>query len=677
MAGLRIALLGGLEIVGCDNAAGVSLTKKARALLAYLALQRGQPQSRERLANLLWGTSAEKQARANLRQTLSTLRKAFNDEDYLVTDGDCISLDLIGFDLDVTAFEQAVTEPAPESLKRTAVLYKGDLLDGFSLREELFEAWVGAERERLRVLAVGALTKLVAYYDDVGETECCIGTATRLLTLDPLHEEVHRMLMHAYAAQGRQTSALKQFETCRGILMRELGVEPERKTVELYRKIRRQRAKCGTALESDGPGDNNGTNSANDGYGEGLRLPEGPSVVVLPFENKGGDPQRGYLADGITENIIGGLSRFRNLFVIALKSSYAARDSGEDVQELGRRLGVAHIVEGTVRRTHNRVRLAVQLIDAATGCHVWAEHYDRDIDKIYEIQDDVTNIIIATLAGRIDEANLQRAAHKPTKQLVAYDYLLRARQCLNRYTQEGELQARRYLERALSIDPEFAAAYAGLAISYIHEYEAAWSELPIEALERAYELSHKALALDDAQTAGLYALASAYHYRGQNELALLQIDKALAINPNDYHNICSKAWFLAFGGKPSEGIACSHKAMRLNPFTPDSCLYTIGAAEYITHRYKAAIEAFGKINGPGILNLKPAWLAASYAQLGRHAQANLAVQEVRRLATKDPAMPKHNGKEAWHCYWARLNRFENPEDFEHFMDGLRKAGLPG
>ncbi len=665
MAGLRIALLGGLEIAG-EAAARTTLTRKARALIAYLALRGARGQSREKLAELLWGNSAEEQARANLRQALSSIRKALNGDGtvYLVTDGDQISLAGPDIDLDVALFERLVAEATPDALKRAATLYKGDLLDGFSLKEGSFEAWARAERERLRHLASDALTKLIAHCDEVGDTERCVETAARLLTLDPLREAAHRILMRAYAAQGRHASALKQFEACRDILKRELGVEPEPETVALYRDIRRQRA--------DAPSDT--IETAPQPEAEGPPLPDGPSVAVLPFENKSGDPDQAYFADGLTENVISGLTRFHEILVIGVKSILIVREQAADLREIGHALGVAHVVEGSVRKAGERVRVTVQLVDAATGQRLWAENYDRDLDDIFAVQDEITNVIVATLAGQIEQLELGRAATKPAGDLVAYDCLLRGRQCLKRYTKDGELEARRHFERALGLDPDYAAAYAGLSISCLHEYEASWCEAPDEALERAYTLAQKAVALDDADSPARYAIASACYYRGQHELAMVHVEKALELNPNDYHNICSKGYFLAFSDRPSESIACSNEAMRLNPLTPDNCLFAIGIAEYVAGRYEEALAAFGKTKGWGLL--RPAWIAACYAQLGRDAQARAAGAEVRDLAPGDPSVPDEDDIERWRAYWSRLLRFEDPNDQARFLQGLRKAGLP-
>jgi len=666
MAGLRIALLGGLGIEEGEISARPSLTRKSRALVAYLALQGARGQSREKLAELLWGNSAEEQARANLRQALSSLRKALNGNEatYLVTNGDQVSLAGRDIDLDVAEFERLVAEATPQALKRAAALYRGDLLDGFSLKEDSFETWARAERERLRHLACDALTKLIAHCDEVGDTERCVETAARLLTLDPLREAAHRILMRAYAAQGRQASALKQFEACRDILRREVSVEPEPQTVALYREIRQQRA---IAL-----GD--GVETAPESEVEGPPLPDGPSVAVLPFENESGNPDQEYFAAGLTENIINGLTRFREILVIGVKSILVVRDQAPDLREIGRTLGVAHIVEGSVRKAGDRIRVIAQLVDAATGQRLWAENYDRDLDDIFAVEDEITNIIVATLAGQIEHLELGRATKKPAEDPAAYDCLLRGRQCLSRYTKDGEFDARRHFERAVGLDPDYAAAYAGLSISYVHEYEASWSEAPEEALERSYSLARKAVALDDADSTARYALANACFYRGQHELAKVHIEKALELNPNDYHNICAKAWFLAFSDRPSEGVACSIEAMRLNPLAPDNCLFAIGMAEYVAGRYEEALAAFGKTKDWGLL--RPAWIAACYAQLGRDAQAQAAAAEVRELAPSDPSIPDEADIEHWRAYWSRLIKFEDPNDRERFLEGLRMAGLP-
>jgi TolB-like protein len=566
MARLSLATLGGLEIGGAATP-GPSLPRKAQGMLAYLALNGAQPVSREKLAALFWGDSPDSQARTNLRQNLSSLRRflAAQGVEALVTEGDRVALDLEAIDIDVATFEALCAAGTPEALAQAAALYGGGFLDGFSLREESFESWARIERQRLRGLAIEALCALADRSEEAGDLEGAMAAANRLLALDPLREQAHRLLMRGHGAQGRLGAALKQFETCRETLARELGVQPEAATQELYRELRERRlstnggggraaAQATKALEEAGPAISAAPPT------------DRPSIVVWPFENLGGDSEQDYFAAGITENIIMGLTRFQDLFVIGLKSAFAARDDGEAAEQTGRRLGVRYLVEGRVRRSGKRVRVTAQLIEAASGRRLWAERYDRDLDDLFAVQDEITDVIVATVAGRIEEAGRRHAEAKRPQDMDVYDCLLRGRHCLNQYTRATEIEARRHFERALALEPNNAAAHAGLAVSHLHEFEAVWAAAPERSLERAFELAQKAVALDEFDSMARYAMANTYYYRQEYELAKLQVEKALELNPNDYHNICSKGWIMTFSGQVAEGVACSTEGMRINPF---------------------------------------------------------------------------------------------------------------
>ncbi len=405
-----------------------------------------------------------------------------------------------------------------------------------------------------------------------------------------------------------------------------------------------------------------------------LPLPDKPSIAVLPFTNMSSDPDQSYFSDGLTENIIAGLTRFREILVIGVKSILVVREKAANLSEIGRLLGVAHIVEGSVRKIGNRVRVNAQLVDAATGQHLWAENYDRDLDDLFAIEDEITEIIVATLAGQIEQRELRRAAKKTNDEQGAYDCVLRGRQCLNRYTKDSEFEACRHFERALELDPKFASAYTGLSTSFIHEYISDWSDAPEDALDRAYDFGQKAVALDGADSSACKAIADTYFFRGEYELAEAHSEKAIELNPNDYHNLCQRGFILAATGRLSESITCSTEAMRLNPLVPDNCLFTIGVAEYAAERYEEALVSFSKINGWGLL--RPAWIAACYAQLGREEQAQAAAAEVRVLAQSDPSTPGEVEIERWRTYWLRIFKFKDENDRKKFFEGLRKAGLP-
>jgi TolB-like protein len=670
MPELKISLLGGLEIAG-DPATTTPLTRKARGMLAYLALHPQQAQSREKLAALFWGGTADTQARTSLRQTLSCLRRtvAAANSARLVTDGDQVALDPSGVVLDVRQFEALLAQATTDSLEQAMALYRGDLLDGFSLKEEAFEEWVAAERARLRVRATEALERLVAEYRKAQDLGRCLQAAVRLLMLDPLREDIHRDVMHIHAAQGRLSSAMKQYEICRDILWRELGIQPEPETQKLFHELRLRREKAAESALSASP-----TVRQPSTAERGLPLPGKPSVAVLPFDNDSGDADQAYFANGITDNIITGLTRFRDLVVVSFASSWVARERSGDAEEIGRRLSVTHIVEGTVRRGGNRVRVTAQLIDAATGRRIWAERYDRTLDDVFAVQDEITDLIVATLAGRIEEASRQQSAQKPATDLAAYDFLLRARECMRRYTKDGESAARAYLTQAIQYDPNYAPAYAALALSHIHEYESSWSEDPPSAIGRALEMARKAVSLDDTESVAHGVLAYAAHYRDEHDFAKKEIERATALNPNDYYNLCVKTWILNFSSHPEEGLACRDQSLRLNPFAPDSCLLAIGVAEYTMRQYGQSAETFGQMSSWDLLRW--ACLAACHAQLGQDAEAHAAAARALDSVRAAYAGETADAVGHWLAYVRRMFRFRKPDDWKHLLDGFRKAGIP-
>jgi TolB-like protein len=683
MARPHLSLFGGFEVAG-DAAAQAALTRKARAMLAYLALQSGHAQSREKLAALLWGGNGELQARTNLRQALSIIRKAIPSSNggRFNTDGDSVVLNLDDLEFDVARFETLAAGSAPQHWEEAISLYRGDLLDGFSLREEPFEDWLRMERERLRAVAVAALEKLTAHYAAAEDFARCAQAAARLLALEPLREDIHRALMRAYAAQGRFNLALKQHEACRDALQKELGLQPEPETRRLFDELRARRMTSGEAqAPSREPETSSKTRAAVrrqlaliPPFDSDLPVPAKPSVAILPFDCSGGDADQTYFANGMAENIITGLTRFHDLFVIGHKSSLAMHEASRDVQAIGRRLGVAHVVEGSVRKAGDRVRVTAQLVEAATGRRLWAEQYDRSIDDLFSMQDDIADLIVTTLAGRIERASRERAAEKPAKDMVAYDHLLRAREYSRHRTQDGELAARGHLDRALALDQDLASAYACYAISYVHEYEAAWGQDRERVADRAFQLGRKAVALDETDSYAHHALAYAAHYWGRIEFAQKEIDRAIRLNRYDYHNLCVRAWITMFSGRPGEALTDLNEALRLNPFASENCLITIGIAEFMAALYRESCATFARMSSWD--PLRYACLAACQAELGQDEQARAAAEKVRAVAAIEFGGDPVSALERWRAYAEAMFLFQDSADLARFADGLHKAGLP-
>jgi adenylate cyclase len=394
-------------------------------------------------------------------------------------------------------------------------------------------------------------------------------------------------------------------------------------------------------------------------------LPDKPSIAVLPFENLSGDPEQEYFSDGITEDIITDLSKISGLFVIARHSVFTYKGKTIKIAEVGRELGVRHVLEGSVRKANGRVRITAQLVDATTEGHLWAERYDRDLKDIFALQDEVTQKIVAALAVKLTEDEQERLMHKYTDNMEAYDLYLQGVENRNRFTKGANVQARQMFERAIDLDPEFALAYAVLGFTHFHERTFGWSQDP-QSLEHAFELAQRTLDLDDSLSWGHHLLGKVYLWKKQYEKAIAELKKAIALSPNDADQLVGLGYILNFAGKPEEAIELVKKAMRLNPRYPVVYLWELGHAYFLTGRYEEAIETLKSVLDRSS-DFMPAHLllAASYSELGRQEEAQAEAAEIVRL--KSPQDSLEAGKQ-------RLP-YKDQAVIERLLDSLRKAGL--
>ena len=289
------------------------------------------------------------------------------------------------------------------------------------------------------------------------------------------------------------------------------------------------------------------------GSSEPLPLPDKPSIAVLPFTNISGDLEQEYFSDGITEDIITDLSKVSALFVIARNSVFTYKGRAVRVQEVSRDLGVRYVVEGSVRKSGNRVRITAQLIDGMSGGHMWAERYDRDLTDIFALQDEITEKIVAALQVKLTEGEQEQVARRYTENLVAYDYFLRGRADQARATKETNAQAREMFERAIELDPNFAGAYAVLSHTYSRDWSYQWSD-DTQALERASEAAKKAVTLDDSLPLAHARLAWIYLWRRQHEQAIAEVKRAIFLDPNFAEGYARLGIILTYAGRPGEGI---------------------------------------------------------------------------------------------------------------------------
>jgi TolB-like protein len=655
MTPLVLNLLGGFELRPHDGLRIALSTKTGQALLAYLALTPGQRHSRDKLAALLWEDRPDQQARTSLRQTLAVLRKSLPiDPSWINTEGDWIALESGAFETDVARFDSLAQKGGAESLSEAGGLYKGDLLQGFHLRSQGFAEWLTTERERIHARAVQVLGKLLALQSDGAARTNAIATAQHLLSLDPLNEAGHRALMRLYAAEARQDLALRQYEICRDRLRRELNVAPEPETEALQREILARRT--GTRSEAAPPSP--GSPAATTAGSQVVRK-DRPAIAVLPFVNQSGDPAQSYLSDGITEDIITELSRYRSLLVIARSSSFQFGGPAVDVAAVRRKLGVRYVVEGSVRRIGTNVRVTAQLIDTQSEGHLWAERYDRPAEEIFGVQDEVASAIAATLEGRIAASAAEIVRKKPTKDWDAYDYFLQGREWM--YHNKG-IEAEQCFARAVALDPNYVHALAWRSLSLTLNYFVDGSRNQA-MIELAITSAQIALDLDDADGWSHQAMGCACMKLGQMQLAGQHFDRAYQLNPNDVNIAGDRANWLLFAGRPEEAIRLLDAAMQRDPYPPTWIWEVRGGVLYQLKRYEEAIAAYLKA-GPHPWWM-PGLLATAYAQLGQTENARKAVATMRKLKP-DCVLGT----------FARLSIHADPRMREHFLDGLRKAGLP-
>lgn len=393
-----------------------------------------------------------------------------------------------------------------------------------------------------------------------------------------------------------------------------------------------------------------------------LVVPAKPSIAVLPFVNMSGDPDQAFFSDGISEDIITSLSKFRELFVISRHSAFAYRDREVDAATVGRALGVRYVLQGSVRTAGNRARISAQLVDASTNRHLWAERYDRDLTDVFAVQDEVTELIVATISQRLAATERGRQRGAGTGDIEAYGLLMRAQRLLFAGGREANAEARALYEKSIQRDAEFARAYAGLSMTHILDWRYGWSADGTKSLDTALELARKAVGMDAGNARAHAALGFAYLYLKQTKLALAAYERALTLNPNDADIMAELADVLTSDGRPNEAVELIGRAMRLNPYYPDWYLWYLADAYYTQGRFEDAIAAINRMQDP---TEGRRILAASYAQLGRLEEARAAAALVLK------AQPGFTI-----AGWAEKQPDQDPGGLAHYLDALRRAGLP-
>ncbi|WP_037470925.1 adenylate/guanylate cyclase domain-containing protein [Sinorhizobium fredii] len=394
------------------------------------------------------------------------------------------------------------------------------------------------------------------------------------------------------------------------------------------------------------------------------QLPKKPSIAVLPFDNMSGDPEQGYFADGITEDIITDLSKVSGLFVIARNSSFAYKGKTPDIRKVSRELGVRYVLEGSVRRAADRIRINAQMIDGTTGGHLWAERYDRGLEDIFAVQDEVTRTIVNALRVKLTTGEEERREGRGKVDPEAYDLLVRARQAILQFNSQSSMEARSMLQRAIAIDPGLAAAYASLSIIALTDFINRWNGATPEDLTQAFDLAQKAIDTDDTEPLGPHALSLALSWMRRLDEAEVAAQRAIELDPNLASGYTALGAIRDFQGRHEDALPLYAQAHRLDPQF-DLSLHFQGRALLSLGRYDEAESVLKRR-----LTLSPRsdmtrfYLACLYGRIGRHEEARRYWREVLEV---NPDFSVDHLR--------RALPYRNPNMLDRLVDGLREGGV--
>jgi adenylate cyclase len=386
-----------------------------------------------------------------------------------------------------------------------------------------------------------------------------------------------------------------------------------------------------------------------------------PSVAVLALANLPGDPANEYLCEGIVEDIIANLSRFRNLMVIARHSAFLFSLKSNSAREIGRRLGVRYLLSGSLRRAGKRMRVGVELIDAESEGVLWSDHFNIDIEELFELQDEITGVVASRLAVQIDFAERRHESQYP-RDVRAYGLVLRGYHLIQQYAKESNAHARRLFDEAIGIAPEYGRAYGAISRTHNLDWRYSWSAEPDNSLDAAVELARKAVHFDQLDARGFAELGFAYLYKKRHDESIAEYVRATTLNPNDADIIAEYADSLVYAGQPQKSIELLQRAMRLNPYYPDWYLWYLADAYCTMGQPQDVIATVQRMQNQ---NEGRRMLAASFAELGMMEEARAQAKKVMRLHPEFSI-----------SRWRYRPPYRDKAILERYIEGLRKAGLP-
>ncbi len=586
---MRVRLFDGFDLVSPQGRAVRFATRKAALVFAALVLAGKKGRTREALAEAFWPDRGEAQARNSLRQALVDIRRVFPSGEgaaiHIAGDNECLVLTASDDDVDVWLFDHKASASDAAALAFAADLYVGDLLGAQPASEGV--EWFAPYRMGYRRTALELVERLSLASPRGGSPEelSCERLAERLLKTDPSAEEAHRALIRIYLDRGKANAALRQYLLCQEVLRRDLGVEPEQATRALL------------SGQIDGTPDQSPVvaqspaGPAQASISVPRRRRDQPSIVVMPFDNlSGGDDS--YFVDGVVEEITAALSRVRDFFVIARQSAFVFKGRFIDVREVGEELGVAYVVEGTVRRGGSRLRISVQLVDAQSRNQLWSDRYEGDTSELFAFQDRIAAQVAGAIHPAVRLAEIEAARSTPPADLGAYDLVMRAFPKLWGQNSESMNEAVAILRQAIDLDPDYGRAHALLAWCLALSAQYLWTNDTAGTMAVAMDEVGKATGLIENDPTALTACGSAASLAGDIEKGLTFIEAALSLDPNNAWAWNRFGWVGIYQNEPENARARFERAMALSPLDPFAfnMKMGVGATLSLEGRWKEAAE---------------------------------------------------------------------------------------
>lgn len=698
---LSLKLFGAFRVQDESGANLVLPTRKTRALLAYLAFMPDTPHPRERLMALLWGDRGERQARQSLNNSLASIRRlgGGNDPSMVDSDGEYVTIHGSAIDTDVHRF-QAIRDIDPAA---AAALYDGPFLDGLAIAAPAFEEWLNATRSALEAEFADTLQRTAEAAEAKSDIEQAMWSMRRLIALDPLREDAHRLLMRYMYETGDRVGALRQYQVCADILEKELRVSPDTATQAIFEMIRQdasvpeQRSKA-SRENGDPPAQATSSRTSKTTRQRMVTIfaplaaiviagtiiwlapwnrspappPGKPSIAVLPFENLSADPTQDYFSDGITEDIITRLARRSDMRVIARMSSFLYRDKSVKAQTVGRNLGVRYLLEGSVQRSADNIRITAQLIEAETGNHLWAQSYDRNFRDIFAIQDEIAGKVAVELAVNLTEGAMARLDFQATDNVEAYDYFLRGVKAFQQGRKRSNMEAGQYFEQAIKLDPKFARAVAWLGMVRYLQRLVLWTDDPDGTLAEMEHLARRAIAIDANSAYGYAVLSKVHLFRRKYDEAMAAGRRAIAIEPANAALYAMSARTSMTAGRLKEATTLVNEMLRLAPRPPIPVLSIESWVHYLSGRYAEAITACQRLlersKSTGSSAACYRRMIGSYMALGREAEAQAIART--HMTLKPNFSLKRRAKVL------KRRPFKDLSWIDTHIERLRRAGLP-